>query len=265
MDDPICRMVQISDTHLLQNAEGELLGVKTQDSFRAVIELLQSQRNDIDLILHTGDISQDQSIASYCAAAKMLGPLCLPTYALPGNHDDEVNMQHVYPEAGIKLDKQIIIKNWQLILLNSRKPGAVEGFLSEHEIIFLEKCLSENPDHHAIILLHHHPISVGVAWLDPIGLSNADTFWQLLANYPQAKYVLFGHVHQDFAALHQQVMCYAAPSTSVQFKPNVAEFALDNIPPGYRWINLYEDGSLETGIERTSHYIGRFQHEAKGY
>jgi Icc protein len=27
------------------------------------------------------------------------------------------------------------------------------------------------------------------------------------------------------------------------------EFALDDKPPGYRWLELYPDGVLETGIE----------------
>lgn len=264
MAHPICRIIQISDTHLLQDPEGELLGVKTKASFQAVIELLKTKTN-IDFLLHTGDISQDQSVHSYITAAALLKPLGLTTYAIAGNHDDNDIMQQVYPKDGMRTDKQIIVKNWQFILLNSRKPGAVEGFLSVEELAFLEECLVKNPQHHAVILLHHHPFSVGTTWLDPIGLTNASAFWTCLDKYPNAKYILFGHVHQAFERHYHHVQCYAAPSTSVQFKPNTIEFALDHIPQGYRWINLYEDGHLETGIERISHYSGIFQQAAKGY
>ncbi|MFZ2316044.1 MAG: 3',5'-cyclic-AMP phosphodiesterase [Gammaproteobacteria bacterium] len=265
MATPVCRMIQISDTHLLEDKAGELLGVKTRDSFQAVIDILQSQKNNIDMIIHTGDISQDQSPASYLATADMLKDFNVPMYCMPGNHDDEAVMQQVYPCHHVLLEKQVIIKNWQLILLNSRKPGAVLGYLEQIELAFLEKCLKEHPDHHSIIMFHHHPFSVGSKWLDPIGLTNADVFWEILEKYKNAKFVLFGHVHQAFESVYQNVKCFAVPSTSVQFKPNSETFALDNVPPGYRWLNLYEDGTLETGLGRVAKYVGRFQGDAEGY
>lgn len=265
MADPIVRMIQLSDTHLLEDKDGELLGVKTRDSFQAVIDILQSQKSDMDIIVHTGDISQDQSPGSYLAAADMLKNFNVPTYCIPGNHDDEAVMEQVYPCQHMFLEKQIIIKNWQLILLNSRKSGAVEGYLAQAELDWLEKCLAENPEHHSIVMFHHHPFSVGSKWLDPIGLTNAKDFWKILAKYKNAKFVLFGHVHQAFESVYQNVKCFAVPSTSVQFKQNSTMFALDNVPPGYRWLNLYEDGTLETGLVRASAYVGLFRGDAEGY
>ncbi len=35
------------------------------------------------------------------------------------------------------------------------------------------------------------------------------------------------------------------PSTCAQFRPASADFALDAKPPGYRWLTLHEDGSLQ--------------------
>ena len=79
------------------------------------------------------------------------------------------------------------------------------------------------------------------------------------------KAVLFGHAHQEFAGEKNGVACYGAPSTCIQFKRNCEDFALENIPPGYRWIDLYEDGTLKTGICRLAKYIGVFEKDAKGY
>jgi len=42
----------------------------------------------------------------------------------------------------------------------------------------------------------------------------------------------------------------ASPSTSVQFLPDSDEFSVDTRPPGYRWLNLHPDGTIETGVER---------------
>ena len=39
------------------------------------------------------------------------------------------------------------------------------------------------------------------------------------------------------------------PSTCMQFEQEADEFSLDSRPPAYRWLELGDDGSLETGIE----------------
>jgi hypothetical protein len=43
---------------------------------------------------------------------------------------------------------------------------------------------------------------------------------------------------------------WRTPATCMQFKPKTAEPQLDDLPPGYRWFELYPDGRLETGVER---------------
>jgi len=40
------------------------------------------------------------------------------------------------------------------------------------------------------------------------------------------------------------------PSTCFQFKPGSADFALDFVPQGYRWLDLYPDGAINTAVVR---------------
>jgi Icc protein len=47
--------------------------------------------------------------------------------------------------------------------------------------------------------------------------------------------------------------------------PKQDAFGLDHQPPGYRWVELYADGRMETGVKRTAEYVGEFLKEAKGY
>jgi hypothetical protein len=42
----------------------------------------------------------------------------------------------------------------------------------------------------------------------------------------------------------------ATPSTCVQFKPHCANFTLDTIAPGWRWLELHADGTLTTEVCR---------------
>lgn len=259
------RIIQVSDIHLFQEPEEELLSVKTQESFKTIIDLIKAEGKPIDIILLSGDLSQDGSEKSYKCIADMVECLGAPVYWIPGNHDNVPVMSTVYPYKSVKNDKHIVLPNWQLILLNSQLPNAVEGELDSVQLKFLSDCLQSNTNDPAIIFMHHQPVSVQTTWLEPLGLNNPEDLWQVLQQFSQVHSIFFAHVHQEFAGDFHGIPCYALPSTCIQFKPNVVDFALDNVPPGYRWIELYEDGHLETGIVRAKNYVGTFDKDAKGY
>ncbi len=261
------RMVQLSDLHLFSNSQDSLLGVNTEDSLRAVIELLcrNSDLSDTDFIILSGDLTQDGSEAAYRRLIALLKPLRSPIYWIPGNHDDVSMITYVYADGAILGNRHVILKGWQFIFLNSQKPGLVEGQLDEEQLHFMQQCLKRYPAHHAVIVFHHQPIPVGSAWLDKGRLTNADQFWACVGPFHHVRAVLFGHVHQVMESHVHHVAIYSAPSTCVQFAPNNDQFKLDNLPPGYRWLDFFEDGHIETGIERVAHYIGQFDDNATGY
>ena len=59
------RLLQITDTHLFASAEGRLLAVRTAESLAAVLEQVQANEHPYEVILATGDLSQDHSPESY--------------------------------------------------------------------------------------------------------------------------------------------------------------------------------------------------------
>ncbi len=260
------KIIQISDIHLHSDVRGELLRVNTHDSYQAVLDLVRAKHaKDTDLIILSGDLTQDGSLEAYARVADLIEPFNIPVYCVPGNHDNPKMMKQVYPRGNVSNNKHIVLKNWQIILLDSHKPDAVEGYLDASELEYMQHCLQKHPDQHAIILFHHQPVPVGSRWLDKLWVTNADEFWAAIAKYPQIKTVLFGHVHQEFQQAVNGMTIYATPSTCIQFKPHQDRFGLDHLPPGYRWIHLFEDGHIETGVERIAEYIGVFDKDAKGY
>ncbi len=259
------RVVQISDIHLFADTEKELLGVKTHQSFQALVELLKSAETQPDIILLTGDLSQDHSQRSYEHVVKAFSEFTIPIYYVPGNHDDIPFMQSTLSSATLSGLKHVLLDAFQLILLDSQKPKAVEGYLAQTQLDFLEDCLRKYPDHRAILVFHHPPVPVGAAWLDAIGLQNADELWTILTQYPNSHTILFGHVHQEFETKKNGINCFSTPSTCVQFKKNSPDFSLEKLPPAFRWIDLYSDGTLKTGVCRVADYVGVFEAEAKGY
>jgi Icc protein len=265
MDSLPVRFIVLSDIHLYNDASRELLGVNTRQSFQKIIDLVLEREKKMDFILVTGDLTQDYSTGAYLTAAEMLKAFNLPVYCIPGNHDDPKIMAQTYPLDNISLHRHIVLRDWHIVMLDSHKHRAVEGYLDDSQLSYLQHCLQAYPEHQALIVLHHHPVKMGSAWLDKIGLSNADQFWNILGQYPKVNTLLFGHVHQIYNQVINKVRCFSSPATCIQFMPRKETFGLENLPPGYRWIELYEDGRLETGIERAAEYVGEFINNAKGY
>lgn len=257
------RFIQISDIHLFSDKESSLTGVNTHESFTAVIELLKNEK--IDFIILSGDLSQDGSEGSYLRIAELLKDFNVPIYHVPGNHDDVKVMSHVYPRDSISNHKHIVLKDWHLILLNSQIPDHVEGLLDQSQLNYMQHCLQAYPEHHAVVLFHHHPVVINCHWLDKIGVKNADEFWDVVSHYPKVKSVFFGHIHQVVEQTKNGIQCYSLPSTCFQFKRNNDTFALEKLNPGYRWIELHDDGHIETGVVRTAEYIGTFDPDSQGY
>lgn len=259
------RIVQITDTHLFSDTDHELLGVKTQASFQALIDLIKAQNPAPKFILLTGDLSQDGSETAYIRLADLLSQLKIPVFCIPGNHDDSNVMARVYPRGMFSLQKQVIHDPWQFILLDSHIHGKVAGNLDQAELDFMEDCLKEYPQHHSVLVFHHQPIPVGCLWLDRLGVKNSAELWEILKKYPQVETIIFGHVHQLHEGEKNNVKYYSTPSTCIQFKRNVEKFALEEIPPAYRIFDFFPNGEVKTSVHYVEHYVGRFDAHATGY
>jgi Icc protein len=257
-------LVQLSDSHLFAEAGGKLLGMDTCDSLRQVIEQMQQEQPDIDLILATGDLSQDGSQASYERFRSLTDSLGAPVRWLAGNHDEMPPMQAVCTGTPL-LEPVFDIGAWRVIMLDSSIPGAVPGFLAESQLALLERALSEAPQRHHLICLHHHPVPIGCKWMDPIGLRNADALFAILDRHPQARAVLWGHVHQEFDQMRGNLRLIASPSTCVQFAPGSEDFQVGSEAPGYRWLRLHDDGKLETSVSRVTGIHFEVDYSVKGY
>jgi Icc protein len=261
-DDAI-ELVQITDPHLYADTSEGLYGVKSFQTFQAVVA--EAVKLKPQLALLTGDLVHDETEQGYSHLRQALQPLNVPSYLIPGNHDDFAFMQAEFSGGQISCEKRIKLGNWQILMLNSQVPGQVIGHLDEKELKWLEQCLRDSGDLYSMVVLHHNPVPVGCKWLDPLGLDNADKLFELIAAQPQVKAVVCGHVHQEFSEERAGVQLMSTPSTCIQFKPGVDDFELDYLAPGYRWFRLHADGTLETEVKRLSKVPDGLDPSAKGY
>lgn len=261
---PYITVVQLSDSHLFADAKGRLLGMETDDSLQQVISGVLAEQSNIDLLLCTGDISQDGTQASYQRFADMTGGLGVPMRWLAGNHDEGLALQHIC--AGTDwLEPVYDVGAWRIILLDSSVANKVHGELTQAQLDLLERAVQSAAERHVLIALHHHPVPIKSRWMDKIGLHNANDMLSIVSQYANVKGVLWGHVHQEFDQSMQGVRWLATPSTCVQFTPRSDDFAVDSTAPGYRWLRLYDDGHIQTAVSRVQNIDFEIDYSIKGY
>ena len=263
VNDPVM-LVQLSDSHLFADAHGTLLGMNTRDSLQKVIELVLARQPQIDLLVASGDLSQDGSLESYQQFRQLSAQLAAPARWIPGNHDEPMVMEQAATQSSL-LEPVVDIGNWRITLLDSAVPGSVPGFLADEQLQLLARALSEAPQRHHLVCFHHHPVSIGCPWMEPIGLRNPEALFAVLDRFPQVRAVLWGHVHQEIDRMRNDVRLLASPSTCIQFAPGSEDFKVDTLAPGYRWLRLLPDGQLETGVERVSGFVFEVDYGSNGY
>lgn len=266
-NDKALRVLQFTDTHFFRDKTGKLLGVDTASSFSEVYELARKEFGTPDFYLFTGDISQDETEDSYKRMADMVKDAGAPCYFLPGNHDRRSEMSRglLGSSSPFRTDRRVIVGKWQIILLDSLVEGEVGGRLEEQELKFVKECLEDQPELYTLICLHHHPVAMGAAWLDQIGVDNGNELLQLIDNRPSVRALLWGHVHQEFDQERAGYHMMATPSTCVQFKANSDEFGIDALPPGFRWIELGAKGEVTSKVVRTNKVARGLELSSAGY
>ena len=260
------RVLQLTDTHLCKDVGGKLLGMDTDHSLQAVIDLARRERPGTDLLLGTGDLSDNGCLDAYRRLEGYFDQLGCPYCWLPGNHDSRPEMHSAASDPN-RLCGELRTPHWQVVLLNSQIPGEVGGRLGPAELSRLDNALAAAGESGlaSLVCLHHQPVAVGSDWIDEQMVEDADAFWRVIESHGHVKAVLWGHVHQECDRMRNGVRLLASPSTCVQFAPGNASFKADDQPPGYRWLDLHPDGRLDTGVSRVLDVEFAVDLDSRGY
>lgn len=242
------RLLHITDPHLHAHADGRMRGLNTYDTFQSVIADAMDGQLAPDAVIATGDLVQDETRAGYERFRQTLEPHGVPVYCIPGNHDAPNIMNDVLGSPPFQVGGTAKLQDWTIILLNSFSQGDDGGQLNTAELLRLSSALANQSAGHVLICIHHHPVPMGSRWLDGVALRNANDFFAVVDQCKRVRAVLWGHVHQASDTMRRGVRLLSSPSTCSQFLPNHDDFALDTRPPGYRWLLLYPDGTIDTSV-----------------
>ncbi len=241
------RLLHLTDTHLYASPGEAQRGVVTQASLERVLDA--ALPGSPDGILVSGDLSQDETRESYARLREILEGTGVPVYCLPGNHDDLGLMQSELANARIAVLGDHTLGGWRLLATDCTIPGAVHGEYGDDRLAALDRALGEVPTQPTLVALHHPPLDCGARWLDQSRLADGGPFLDMLSRHAQVRAVLCGHIHQVLDRTEQGVRVLATPSTCRQFAPDSDGYAVDELAPGWRWIELGE-GSFDTRVER---------------
>ncbi|MCF2949077.1 metallophosphoesterase [Paraglaciecola aquimarina] len=244
------RLVQITDCHLF--ADVNKLGYKQINPYQTLkIILKEVSGYKPDLLLVTGDVSGDGSIGSYQHFKQLISNANLRCgiTILPGNHDSPELLKSEFPQNVLWGNSPLISdeKEWQIHLLNSHYKSTF-GQVSVQDLLVLSEQLDRNPEKAHLIAVHHHPLDCG-GWMDKHPWLNRHEFVELINQHSAVKAVVYGHIHSDIESTKNGIQYMACPSTCWQWQ-NSELFAVSELRPGFRVINLLENGQISTSVKR---------------
>lgn len=243
----MARLLQFTDLHLRDDADGDVRGRVTERSFEEALYHAHRHHWPADLVLLTGDIGNDEFDRSYERIAMQAARWETPVLAVPGNHDDGALLRAAFDKVPLAADNVFDLEHWRVIALDSQVAGKVHGELSDAMWRLLEDAAATRGTRHLLVALHHHPLSLHSHWLENLGLRDAERFRATLARLG-ARACVFGHAHQEWDSEEYGVRYLCTPSTGRQFKPRTLMPMDSDAPPGYRWLQLNDDGSFETAV-----------------
>ncbi len=236
------KVLQLTDTHLLADSDQKIQHVNPRESLHRVIEQAIRRHGPFDFALATGDLAQQAEIAAYKHLTTQFNPLDCPVYCLPGNHDNPVAIHMHLQSKSVSSPKIVDHGIWRIVLLDSVLTDKSAGYLAKDELALLKGALHASRP--TLIALHHQPVPVGNASMDAMALGNAEDLFNILDQAPQARALIWGHVHQAFEQTRNHLRLMACPSTCIQFRPDPS----NKLRPGYRLLGLLPDGEIYTEV-----------------
>lgn len=188
--------------------------------FRATLKRLLDGPNQPDMLVLSGDITDQGDAESFAKTAELLAACPFPVLPMVGNHDSRAGLLGAFPQvqpaeggfvhyvvdAGLGL---------RIICLDTLEDGRHGGAFCETRAAWLAARLAEAPDAPTLIFMHHPPVVAGIDWMDPA----PDEAWimrlrDVLSGQQQVQAIHCGHLHRQIAARFAGIPLGVTPSVA---------------------------------------------------
>jgi 3',5'-cyclic-AMP phosphodiesterase len=255
-------IAQMSDMHI--KPEGKLLYNRIDTAGyleRAVAHILRLDPQP-DIVIATGDLVDGGKPEEYALLRRLLAPLAMPLYLIPGNHDARDEMRaafpdHTYLPARGFLQYAVEGLKVRLLALDTLVVGKPYGELCEERLAWLEARLGEQ-DRPTLVFMHHPPFECGIAAFDMARLNiGGERLAELVRRHPNVERIMCGHVHRPIQMRWAGTLASIAPSTAHQATLDLhdeARLSMTMEPPAIA-LHQWRPGS---GLVTHVSYIGEF-------
>ncbi len=197
-------LVQISDIHC-----GPMF---CKDTFRSAVKEINEMSPDVVLV--TGDLTENGLISEYKMAATELGKLKGEKIIVSGNHD--------YRSTGYLLFKELFpflqvteLEDAVITVLSSARPDRNDGEVGHRQNLWLENTLEKYKEKVKIVTIHHHIIPVPDTGADQITIIDAgDVLRSLIKS--GVNLTLCGHRHRPWRWKLEDMLIVHAGSVSCE-------------------------------------------------
>ena len=243
-------IAQISDTHLLADGPDTVARARRIENFERTVAHICRLEPQPDIVLHTGDISQNATAHEYGLAREILSALPSPLLAIVGNRDRRAPFAAAFAgdgylraEAGF-VQYAVAFNGLRLVAADTIDEATPFGGYCDDRVVELEAILSEAPDMPTLLFLHHPPKALPAVpkphQFEPDG---AARLRELIVRHGQIIRVLCGHTHRaDHVALGQ-VRLSTVPSIATDLRKDRYPDLLTDTPV-YQLHEVGEDGTV---------------------
>lgn len=207
-----------------------------------------------DVAVITGDLVDRGEPAEYEHLRQLLGPLRMPVFVIPGNHDAREPLRAAFAVDGyLPADGfvQYAVEDYpvRFVALDTLVAGQHHGELCTASLQWLDQTLAAAPGRPTLVMMHHPPFATGIAYMDKYGFENPGALAAVIARHPQVERILCGHLHRSIDRRFAGTVAGTAPSTAHQIALNLlpdAPLRFRFEPPGYQLHLWREDSGLVT-------------------
>lgn len=256
-------LAQVTDMHIKAGGKLSYRVVDTEASLARCVEHLMKLPQVPDAVLFTGDLTDFGRPEEYDNLARLIEPLTMPVFLMPGNHDDPERMRAKFPQHAYmrqrtgKLDYVIDEFPVRIVALDSTVPRKPGGHLSDAQMQWLDETLAAAPAKPTIVAVHHPPFWTGIGHMDKMPLANPSVLERVIAMHPQVERVIAGHLHRTIVKRFGGTIASTSPSPSHQVALDLDDDACSQFvmePPGFQ-LHLWREG---VGLVSHTAAIGEF-------
>jgi 3',5'-cyclic AMP phosphodiesterase CpdA len=241
------KVIQISDPHLMTPG-GLLYGSNPLSRLQACLADIGANHADADLVVISGDLTNDGERPAYEALRESLTKFGPPCRLMLGNHDDRAVFLEMFPQAAAErgfVQNVVDDAEGRLILLDTLDSGRVEGKLCAARLDWLDEQLQEARDRPVFLFMNHPPFRIHIPKLDRVMLADADALHEVLLRHGNVRHIFAGHVHRLIAGSWRGIPISTLRSTNHQTALDFSQsWSLGHEPPAYAVILIDADGVI---------------------